>query len=238
MPCQLARRAEVVPRIFRSAVSGRPLGRAFLATLAASSAPLAILGLAVALFLSPAWVDFEQARSNVAGLTGFSRAEVREVTGSILSDLVLGPPSFDALVDGRPVLDAAERSHMVDVRRSLLFFAGLTTTASLALLAVLAANRRERWAWRAAATGSAALGVATAVVALGTLVFFDPLFRVFHLVVFPQGNFEFDPRTQRLVQLFPERFWSETALALGAVVLVLAATSSYLLARRARRLQG
>ena len=32
----------------------------------------------------------------------------------------------------------------------------------------------------------------------------------------------FDPRTEKLVQLFPDQFWSETSVALAGVVLVLA----------------
>jgi hypothetical protein len=32
----------------------------------------------------------------------------------------------------------------------------------------------------------------------------------------------FDPRTEKLVQLFPDQFWSETSVALAGAVLVLA----------------
>ena len=38
--------------------------------------------------------------------------------------------------------------------------------------------------------------------ALGVLLF-EPAFTLFHELFFPGGNWQFDPRTDRLVQLFP-----------------------------------
>ena len=42
------------------------------------------------------------------------------------------------------------------------------------------------------------------------------------------------PRTDRLVQLFPEQFWSETAIAVGIVAIVAALLTAWVAARRAR----
>lgn len=68
--------------------------------------------------------------------------------------------------------------------------------------------------------------------------FFDAAFLLFHRVFFPQGNFTFDPGTQRLVQLFPEQFWTETAIGIAAVGLVLAIVVTLLARRRAAQLGG
>ena len=38
---------------------------------------------------------------------------------------------------------------------------------------------------------------------------------LFHEVFFPQGNYLFDPGTERLVQLFPEQFFLESTVAVG-----------------------
>jgi uncharacterized membrane protein len=59
-------------------------------------------------------------------------------------------------------------------------------------------------------------------VALGAVAFvaFDALFELFHVLLFPGGSYTFDPRTERLVQLFPFRFWFETSVALGALILL------------------
>ena len=42
---------------------------------------------------------------------------------------------------------------------------------------------------------------------------------MFHELFFPAGSFLFDPGTDRLVQLFPETFWVETTIAVGAVII-------------------
>ena len=47
------------------------------------------------------------------------------------------------------------------------------------------------------------------------LVAFDWLFETFHSLFFPGGSYDFDPATERLVQLFPFQFWQETAIVVG-----------------------
>ena len=76
------------------------------------------------------------------------------------------------------------------------------------------------------------------IVGIAVLFFFDAAFLLFHLVVFPQGNFSFDPRTQRLTQLFPAQFWIETAMAIAAVGLLLAAAAPLIARRRAGGLRA
>ena len=38
-------------------------------------------------------------------------------------------------------------------------------------------------------------------------------------MVFPAGSYDFDPATERLVQLFPFQFWDETAMVVGIVII-------------------
>ena len=158
------------------------------------------------------------------------------MTGSLLADLALGPPDFAVAVEGQPVLDTAERSHMADVRSVLLPSAALFVVASTILVTLVAANRRNAWIWRAMARGSGALVVAGVVVGIAVLFFFDAAFLLFHLVFFPQGNFSFDPRTQRLTHLFPEQFWTETAIGIALVGLALAMIVTLIARRVASRL--
>jgi integral membrane protein (TIGR01906 family) len=178
-----------------------------------------IVNLAVLPFLTPPWVSFEQGRSNAAAWTGFTSTELDAATGSILSDLVFGPAEFDVEVRGQPALDERERAHMRDVKT---VFTGLWVlgAVSLVILAV-ASRRRNRQATRRAARRGA-IGLAVAVVALGGVAFvaFDALFEAFHEVLFPAGSYDFDPATERLVQLFPFQFWEETAIVVGVVIVV------------------
>ena len=207
------------------------------AILVGVATPIVIVGVALALLLTPAWIGFEQERSGVPALIGFGPDQVRRVTGSIVSDLVVGPPSFAVAVAvaGQPVLDASERSHMADVRGVLMAFAAVAAIALAALLALVVPNRHRPWAWRSVSRGAA--GLAVAVVGLGAWVVasFDTAFLAFHLIAFPEGNYSFDPRTERLVQLFPERFWSDTAIAMGLLLLTASIATAALAGRRARR---
>lgn len=205
---------------------------------AAVLAVIAILGIAVALFFNPLWIAFEQDRTGVPAITGYPPDTVRAVTGSILGDLFIGPPDFVVAVGGQPVLDAAERSHMVDVRNIVVPVTVLFLAAIGLLVVLLATSRRRLWLWRGIAWGSTALALAGVVVGVAVVFFFDAAFLLFHQVFFPQGNFSFDPRTQRLTQLFPDQFWTETAIAIAVVGLALATTVSVLARRHAARLRA
>jgi integral membrane protein (TIGR01906 family) len=192
------------------------------AVVAAVTTPCVIVAVAVLLFLNPVWVGFDQNRNDVSGLTGYSPAQVEQITGSILSDLVFGPPNFDVTANGAPVLDLRERSHMADVRTVLLGLGFVALVAAVLLALVGVASRGRRWFWLAAAAGARVLAVGVIVVGLAFAVFFDQAFSLFHEIFFAPGTYTFDPRTEKLVQLFPDQFWSETSVALAAVVLALA----------------
>ncbi len=193
-----------------------------LGAVASVSTAIVLVAVAIAAFFNPFWIDFEQQRATVPAITGYTLDQVRTATGSILASLFFGPPDFAVALNGQPVLDAAERSHMVDVRTVLLGFGIVVAVAIVALVLIVAANRRNAWLWRAVARGSGALAVVGVVVGIAVLFFFDAAFEVFHLVFFPQGNFSFDPRTERLTQLFPDQFWTETSIGIAVVGLSLA----------------
>jgi len=195
---------------------------------------IAIVGLTIALLFNPVWVGFAQERADVPTLTGYTPEQVRAATGSILADVFVGPPVFAVTVANEPVLGETERSHMVDVHQVVRMFAALVAIAVLALLVTVWPNRRRAWVWRAVARGSTALAVAGVVIAVAVVFFFDAAFLAFHLVFFPQGNFLFDPRTQRLTALFPEQLFTETAMALALAGLATAVAVTFL-ARRAAR---
>ena len=190
------------------------------------------------LFLNPIWVSFEQGRTHAAALTGFAESDLRAATDSILHDLVIGPPAFAVEVGGAPVLEERERAHMRDVRGVFGGFFLLAGVAAAGLVALVAGARRmghpER-AWSAIATGMRWLIVGVVAAGVIAAVAFDQLFELFHELFFPAGSFTFDPRTDRLVQLFPFDFWSETTIVLGAVIVIAAAVVSVVARRRARR---
>ncbi len=197
---------------------------------------LLILAVAIPLFLNPIWVSFEQGRAEAAAWTGYSDADLRAATGSILSDLVVGPPDFAVTVGGTPVLDERERQHMRDVRGVFIgfFVAALALAAAALVIAARRRGRARKATWRAVRGGAVGL-IATLVVAgLVSFVAFDTLFEVFHEIFFAGGSYTFDPASERLVQLFPFAFWQETAIVLGIVAIVIAVVVAWVADARAR----
>ena len=207
----------------------------------ALSTAVVLIAISIVPFLTPAWVEFEQGRTGAAELTGFTGPQVRSASQSILADLVLGPPAFDVEIDGVAVLTEPERAHMRDVRGVFAAFYA-AAAVGLAILGAafwLAGRRRAsiwtpRAAWRAVRLG--ALGLAAGIAITGVIAFvaFDAAFAVFHQLFFSGGNYLFDPRTSRLVQLFPDALWFETSVVVGGVILVLALATTWLAGRRAR----
>jgi len=216
-------------------LTGRP-AVAVRGALVSVATVVVIVGVTVVVFFNPVWIDIAQGRAGVPAVIGYTPEQVRTATGAILADLIVGPPDFAVAIDGEAVLGPTERSHMVDVRSVVLPLAALLAIVTIALAAVLAAHRRSAWVWRAVARGSAALVGVAVIVGVAVVFFFDAAFLLFHLVFFPQGNFMFDPRTQRLVQLFPGQFWTETATGIAFVGLALAIVVTLLARRRSARL--
>ena len=204
--------------------------------LISAATALVLLGASIAPFLTPAFVRFEQDRTGVGALTGFDSGQLDGVTGAILGDLLLWRGDFGVTVDGVPVLSDRERGHMGDVRGAFAGFFALAL-AGAAILAV--AFRRARGtearaaAWRAAAGGARGLAVGIAVAGAFAVLAFDAAFELFHRLFFSAGSYTFDPATDRLVQLFPYQFWSETAIAVGVVVLGAAILTAWQAGRRA-----
>jgi integral membrane protein (TIGR01906 family) len=203
------------------------------------AATLVILALAVLPFLNPVWVGFAQERALAPEWTGFTTAQLAAVTGEILADLVVGPPDFDVTLDGAPVLTENERGHMRDVRGvfSAFFLVAAVSAAVLVILFLAARGREARgrtWG-RLERTGIVVVAV-TLVGGVAGMLLFDQAFILFHEIFFPGGNYLFDPRTDRLVQLFPQQFWVDSTIGVGVVVVALAALLAFVARRRRARL--
>ncbi len=123
------------------------------------------------------------------------------------------------LDDGSAAFDAHELRHMTDVRRLLAVLLGLHALTLIALIA-LAAIRRTRPVARSALRAGAlvTLGLGAAI---GILLLVNPVWFLtgFHTVFFEGSSWRFaDDETLR--RLFPDLFWSDTTLLLGAFAAV------------------
>jgi integral membrane protein (TIGR01906 family) len=197
---------------------GRRLARVAVAVATA----VAITGFAIALFFNPLWVSFAQGRADAAAYTGWTAEQVDMVTRDIVIEIWVGPGTFGQEVAGVPVFDERERAHMADVRRVVISFYALVVVAAATLVLAGVVSRGARWFWRAVASGAKILVAGTIAVGLAFLLFFDTAFTLFHEIFFAEGSWTFDPATDRLVQLFPYQFWTETSVAIAVVGLILA----------------
>jgi integral membrane protein (TIGR01906 family) len=212
----------------------------------AAATAFVILGGSIAPFLAPPVVRFEQDRTGVSDLTGYTPRLLDGVTTALLGDLVLWRGDFDTGVNDDfsvgPVLSDAERAHMRDVRNVftgfwIVVFAGIAVLAAGFRRARSAGTEAKAALWRSVASGARALAVVIAVAGVLAVLAFDAAFEVFHRLFFSAGSYTFDPARDRLVQLFPERFWSEIAIAVGVVVLGAAIVTALVAGRRAARLE-
>lgn len=197
-----------------------PLARLF-EPIVSLAAILVIAGVAVAPLLTPTWVGFEQERSQATAWTGFTSEQVRTATDDLLADLVVGPPDFDVAIDGVAVLNEREREHLRDVRAVFGGFALLVVVAAVLVLI----GRRSLGAarWRAALRrGGTWTVIALVVAGVVAAVAFDTAFEIFHQLFFAGGSYSFDPRTERLVQLFPNQFWVDSTIVAGAFMALIA----------------
>jgi integral membrane protein (TIGR01906 family) len=217
---------------------GTPFGRRLAGIAVAVASALVVVGVAIALFFNPAWVSFAQGRANAAAFTGWTPQQVDTVTRDIVMEVWLGPGTFGQDVAGTPVFAERERAHMADVRRVVLEFYALVLAGAVVLLLAGIASRGAAWFWRAVGTGAKVLTVGTVAVGVAFFVLFDTAFTIFHELFFPAGSWTFDPATDRLVQLFPYQFWTETSVVIAVVCLALAVAVWAVAWRLARPARG
>lgn len=181
----------------------------------------------VRLLLTDAFVRLEY---NMPGFPedryGMTKAERLEYAPIALEFLLNGAePSFLGdltFPDGTPLFNERELRHMVDVQ--VLTEQFLTVWyVSMGLLALLGV-----WAWRgewmrefARMLSNAGL---TTIIVLGTLILllllsFDLVFVNFHRVFFEGDSWLF-LYSDTLIRLFPERFWMDAFILVGAFTLL------------------
>jgi integral membrane protein (TIGR01906 family) len=170
---------------------------------------------------SPAWL-------------GMSAQQAHDYSDETVSDLVLGPGTFELTApNGTPFYDADERGHMRDVRVVLYGFLALAAVSAVVFAYAVARSRTDRLFARAISSGGLSLVVGTIVLGVFAAVAFDTAFELFHELLFPGGNFTFDPTKQRLVQLYPIAFWQLTSAALGVLLIAGGALAWFVGRRRA-----
>ena len=129
-----------------------------------------------------------------------------------------------------------EKSHMADVRKLFVICLFIRAIAILTCLAIagfliVVAGPHDALYYLSHGFIRACLLILgfVAIIALLAAINFTKVFTVFHEIFFSQGNWMFDPRESRMINMLPEGFFSDCALRIastfvGAMLALLAAS--------------
>ncbi len=120
--------------------------------------------------------------------------------------------------EGGPLYNANELRHMVDVQRvTQAAFALLAVGLVLAAAALVALWRANRPGLYRALMQAGVLtwGIIITIVVLAVAMW-DTFFTLFHQLFFEEGTWRF-LYSDTLIRLFPEQFWFDAALTIGAL---------------------
>ncbi len=179
--------------------------------------------------LSPAFLRFQYARSDVPPSTKFSPQERQEASGAAAHYLVSGE-GIDYLAnlpgpDGSALFNERELTHMVDVKVLLGKAIALDVVLAVLLVAsagILVGSKETRDRAPGYLLAGSLVAPALAITALVVVPLqFQWFFVEFHHVFF-EGETWLFPRSDTLIQLFPEQFWFN---ALQAWLLLVVAES-------------
>jgi integral membrane protein (TIGR01906 family) len=199
-----------------------PRGGAFGAILIPVATVLVILALAILPLLTP-WFIHPAIRASGGADVLVTPDQAFMVSDLTVAEMLVGPGTFSFRGPGGDprFYDESEAAHLRDARMLLYLLLGAGAISVVTIAVALARSPDRRQTWRGIARGGLVLVAGVIILAIGGLLAFGPLFELFHRVFFPGGNYAFDPRTQRLVQLYPLAFWQIAAAAYGGLAFTL-----------------
>ncbi|MBK9122894.1 MAG: TIGR01906 family membrane protein [Chloroflexi bacterium] len=184
-----------------------------------------VLG-SVRLMMSPGFLAFEYQRPGFpADVYGFT-TEDRLRWGPLGIEYLLTDAGIDLLADlrfenGAALFTPRELKHMEDVKvvtQAAFGVLGGVSIAAFAAGAILLARRRLDTVLASMARGGLlVLGLIGAVV-VGAVVAWDSFFTLFHRAFFADGTWIF-LTSDTLIRLYPEQFWFDCALVVGAITI-------------------
>lgn len=199
---------------------------------------------------APLVYDYSFDRYNAEDVTGLSRADL-DGTGAALRQYFNNDEKTffkEVTVGGLkvPVFNARETRHMEDVKR---LFVAANRAQELSVVYVLlyivaffiwAREGNVRQLAGQALVGAGICGAFIGGVALFAAFGFERASVRFHTVFFNNNLWMLDPSRDRLIQMFPDMFWRDISIVLGAmtaaeVLLISAASTVYLLGSRRER---
>jgi integral membrane protein (TIGR01906 family) len=204
-----------------------PLGQTIASTVAAAAVPILLISASILWVASDvAFIERGFRRYDVGRTTGLDADQLSRVAVAFVDYFGRPAGPMDVMVtirgEQRPLFNAKEVRHMVDVQ-ALMHFAARCRLVSAVLLAIacgllLLGNGADRLA-RALFVGSGITLALMALAGLLSLVDFSSAFVKFHEIAFSNDDWMLDPRTDYLIMLFPEPFWLDAAIRVGLAAL-------------------
>jgi integral membrane protein (TIGR01906 family) len=193
--------------------------------------PIALVTTVIRVTISEQAVyDYGVRNYNAERTTGIPESELIRANGDIRDYLVRDktPPLAPQVTnsDGERVslFNAKEISHMADVR-SLVQFMFTVQMIALAIALALIVVMIVLWPTRVFAAASLWAGIVMtsglAVVGALAVTGFDAAWSQFHQIAFTNDLWQLNPRTDHLIQMYPEAFWQDVSMALGSVLLTI-----------------
>jgi integral membrane protein (TIGR01906 family) len=205
--------------------------------------PVLLVLLAARLVMTPLFLNFEYYRSDFPpDPFGFTLEDRLNYAPYALNYLLNGA-DIDylgdlAFADGTSLYTANELRHMRDVKVVTQVAFGLAVVGGLIFIAdayYLARRKRLGQTLLYGALGT--LGLVAAIV-IGAVVNWEGFFVGFHQMFFQSGTWYF-PTSDTLIRLFPEQFWFDAALMIGALTVItslIVLVTILALTRRVKRL--
>ena len=207
--------------------------RSFAILLFVLSVPIALILTNIRITASqPAVYDYSVETYDAAGATGIPQKELkranRELSGYLNSDdqRFLRIIVQDNAGQEQPLFSAKETAHLADVKtlfRRVFFVQEAAIAYALAFVAAAVLWAREMSLRRLASLlmqgGMVTIGVLISA-GIGALVGFEALWEQFHFLAFANDFWALNPNRDHLIQMFPEEFWFDITLAIGAITIL------------------
>ena len=215
--------------------------------------PVAIITTNVRLLMNaPIVYDYAFDRYDAEASTGLSRSDLDACAAELRRYFNNGEPTYYCTVTENglpaPILSAKETTHMEDVK-ALVSWVNILQVVSVMFVVAYGVlffvwsregNLRELAGQSLASLliGGLVIGAIAGYAAVG----FDAAWERFHVIAFPSGNWLLNPRTDHLIQMFPEAFWRDAVFMLGGLILLQAAliamvSGIYLISTKGERRQ-
>jgi integral membrane protein (TIGR01906 family) len=168
--------------------------------------------------------------------TGIARAELVRASGELQdyfnNDVDLFFTRVEISGKETPLFNEREISHLKDVKHLFGWVFAAHEIAFVYMLSYVVAV--FIWAREKSLRALAVQSLIGSLLTIGFIVFlavfaisgFERAFERFHLIAFTNDLWRLDPRTDRLIQMFPEEFWFDVTILTGLLTVAEAAVLS------------